>query len=156
VTMHDQYLMEITRQTHRAHEQKHRELRKRQKRAIDVMLDTTDFLLEWPDEQPLSKHDLWQQVTEVTLRNSRQDLREFQRLEERGSGDLLLNRYPSLRKYFADFLHLPFAATPGNEPLLHAIDLVRQLDAGALKRSLNLSQFVEDQNGLHTSQILLS
>jgi len=134
VTMHDQYLMEITRQTHRAHEQKHRELRKRQKRAIDVMLDTTDFLLAWPDEQPLSKHDLWQQVTEVTLRNSHHDLREFQRLEERGYGDLLLNRYPSLRKYFADFLHLPFAATPGNEPLLHAIDLVRQLDAGALKR----------------------
>jgi hypothetical protein len=66
VTMHDQYLMEITRQTHRAHEQTHRELRKRQKRAIDVMLDTTDFLLEWPDDQPLSKHDLWQQVTEVT------------------------------------------------------------------------------------------
>ena len=133
VTMHDQYLMEITRQTHHAHEQKHRELRKRQKRAIDVMLDTTDFLLDWPDDQPLSKHDLWQQVEEVTLRSSRQDLQEFQRLEERGYGDLLLNRYPSLRKYFADFLHLPFAATQGNEHLLHAIDLVRQLDAGDVK-----------------------
>ena len=66
VAMHDQYLMEMTRQTHHAHEQKHRELRKRQKRAIDVMLDTTDFLLEWPDDQPLSKHDRWQQVAEVT------------------------------------------------------------------------------------------
>jgi dsDNA-binding SOS-regulon protein len=77
VTMHDQYIMEITRQTHHAHEQKHRELRKRQKRAIDVMLDTTDFLLDWPDDQPLSKHDLWQQVTEVTLRSSRQDLQDF-------------------------------------------------------------------------------
>ena len=134
VTMHDQYLTEITRQTHHAHEQKHRELRKRQKRAIDVMLTTTDFLLEWPDDQPLLKPDLWQQVTEVSLRNSRHDLRELQRLEERGYGDLLLNRYPSLRKYFADFLHLPFAAKPGNEPLLHAIDLVRQLDAGEVKR----------------------
>jgi hypothetical protein len=134
VTMHDQYLMEITRQTHHAHAQKHRELRKRQKRAIDVMLDTTDFLLEWPDEQPLSQHALWHQGTEGTVRNSRQDLREFQRLEERGYGDLLLNRYPSLRKYFADVLHLPCAAKPGNEPLLHAIDLVRQLDAGEVKR----------------------
>ena len=134
MTMHDQYLMEIMRQTHRAHEQKHRELRKRQKRAIDVMLDTTTFLLDWPDDQPLSKHDLWQHVEEVTLRSSRQDLQDFQRLEERGYGDLLLNRYPSLRKYFADFLHLPFAATPGNEHLLHAIALVRQLDAGDIKR----------------------
>lgn len=134
VTMHDQYLMTITRQTHHAHEQKHRALRKRQKRAIDVMLATTDFLLEWPDEQALSKSALWQHVTEAALRTSRHDLREFQRLEERGYGDLLLNRYPSLRKYFADFLHLPFAATPGNEPLLHAIALVRQLDAGEVKR----------------------
>jgi hypothetical protein len=130
VTMHDQYIMEITRQTQHAHEQKHRELRKRQKRAMDVMLDTTDFLLDWPDDQPLSKHDLWQQVAEVTLRSARQDLQDFQRLEERGYGDLLLHRYPSLRTYFADFLPLPFAATPGNEHLLHAIDLVRKLDAG--------------------------
>ena len=111
--MHDQYVMEISRQTHNAHEQKHRELRKRQKRAIDVMLDTTDFLLEWPDDQPLSKTDLWRQVEEVTLRSSRKDLQEFKRLEERGYGDLLLNRYPSLRKYFADFIHLPFAAKAG-------------------------------------------
>lgn len=134
VTMHDQYVIEIARQTRNAYEQKHRELRKRQKRAIDVMLDTTDFLLEWPDEQPLSKHDLWRQVEEVKLRSSRKDLQEFKRLEERGYGDLLLNRYPSLRKYVADFLHLPCAATPGNEYLLHAIDVVRKLDAGDLKR----------------------
>src|SRR5262249_32700518 len=134
VTMHDQYLMEITRQTHRAHEQKHRELRKRQQRAIGVVPATADFLRAGPEEQPLSKHDRWKQVTEVTLGNSRHDLREFQRLEERGYGDLLLHRYPSLRKYFADFLHLPFAAKPGNEPLLQAIALVRQLDAGKVKR----------------------
>jgi TnpA family transposase len=134
VTMHDQYLMEITRQTHHAHEHKHRELRQRQKRAIDVMLATTDFLLEWPDDQPLSKHDLWQQVAEVTLRSSRHDLQEFKRLEERGYGELLRHRYPSLRKYFADFLHLPFAAKPGNEHLIHSIDIVRKLAAGELKR----------------------
>ena len=61
VTMHDQYVVDISRQTKNAHEQKHRELRKRQKRAIDIMLDTTDFLLDWPDDQPLSKSDLWRQ-----------------------------------------------------------------------------------------------
>ena len=134
VTMHDQYVVEILRQTKNAHEKKHRELRKRQKRAIDVMLDTTDFLLEWPDDQPISKHDLWQKVEEVKLRSLRNDLLEFKRLEERGYGDLLLNRYPSLRKYFADFIHLPFAAKPGNEHLTQAIDLVRKLDAGNLTR----------------------
>jgi hypothetical protein len=45
-----------------------------------------------------------------------------------------LARYPSLRKYFAAFLHLPFAAEQGNDSLLQAIDLIRQLDAGTLKR----------------------
>src|SRR5207253_875412 len=62
------------------------------------------------------------------------DLRTFQRLEERGYGDLLLTRYPSLRKYFAAFLQLPFAAVPGNTGLLDAIAIIRQLDAGTLKR----------------------
>lgn len=51
VKMHDQYVIEIARKSRNAYEQKHRELRKRQKRAVDVMLDTTDFLLDWPDDQ---------------------------------------------------------------------------------------------------------
>lgn len=134
VTMHDQYVTDIARQTKNAHEDKHRELRKRQKRAIDVMLDTTNVLLEWPEDQPFSKTEIWRQVDEGKVRSSRKDLQEFKRLEERGYGDLLLHRYPSLRKYFADFIHLPFVAKQGNEPLLHAIHLVRKLDAGDYTR----------------------
>jgi hypothetical protein len=134
VTMPDQDLVEIARPTKNADEQTHRELRKRQKWAIDGLLDTADFLLEWPDDQPLSKHEIWRQVEEVSLRSSRHDLQEFQRLEERGYGELLLNRDPSLRKDFADFLHLPFAAKQGHEHLLHAITLVRKRDAGELNR----------------------
>jgi len=134
VIIHDRYVMEMCRETRNAHEKKHREIRKRQKRAIDVMLDTADFLLDWPDDQLLSKQDIWRQVEEIKLRRSRKDLQEFKRLEERGYGDLLLNRYLSLRKYFADFIHLPFAAKPGNEHLTQAIDIVRKLDAGDLKR----------------------
>ena len=134
VTMHDQYIVDITRQVKNAYEKKHRALRQRQKRAIDVMLDLTDFFLGWPDDQPLLKKALWRQVEEGKLHSSRQDLQEFKQLEERGYGDLLLNRYPSLRKYFADFIQLPFAAKPGNEHLIQAIDLVRQLDAGTLTK----------------------
>jgi hypothetical protein len=47
-----------------------------------------------------------------------------------------------------------------DEILVQVLDLLqreKRLSYRALKvRSLNLSQFVEDQNGLHTSQILLS
>ena len=134
VTMHDQYVMEMCRETRNAHEKKHRDVRKRQKRAIDVVLDTTHLILDWPDDQLLSKQDIWQWVEASKLRRSLKDLHEFKRLEERGYGDLLLNRYPSLRKYFADFIHLPFAAKQGNEHLTQAIDRVRKLDAGDLKK----------------------
>ena len=134
VLMHDQYMLEISRQTKNAHEKKHRELRKRQKKAIDVVLDTTHLLLDWPEPPPLSKDAFWQQVDEVQLRRSLDDLHTFKQLEERGHGDLLLARYPSVRKYFAEFIHLPFVAKPGNEPLMRAIETVRQLDAGELKQ----------------------
>ncbi len=134
VTMHDQYVMEICRQAKNSHEKNHRALRKRQKPAIDVVLDITHLILDWPDDQPFSKQDIWSQVGEAPLRSSLQDLHEFKRLEERGYGDLLLARYPSLRKYFADFIHLPFAAKQGNAPLIQAIEMVRKLDAGDVKR----------------------
>jgi hypothetical protein len=108
-------------------------LRKRQKRAIDVVLETTDMLLEWPEERAFLKAELWQQIDERTFRGSLADLRAFQWLEERGYSDVFLARYPSLHKYFAVFLHLPFTVEQGNDSLLHAIDIIRPLDAGTLK-----------------------
>jgi len=134
VVMHDQYVLEMCRESRNAYEQKHRDVRKRQKRAIDVMLGITDLILDWPDDQPFSKADIWRQVEEGKLRSSRKDLQEFKQLEERGYGDVLLKRYPSLRKYFADFVRLPFAAKQGNEHLTEAIDVVRKLDTGELTR----------------------
>lgn len=134
VTMHDQYLMDICRKAKNIHEQKHRELRQRQKKAIDTVLEANSYLLDWPVEQPLLKKEFWQLVDEDKLRSSLEDLRTFKRLEERGYGDLLLARYPSLRKYFAEFIHLPFAAEHGNDGLMEAIGLVRQMDSGDLKK----------------------
>ncbi len=134
VKMHDQFIMDMLRKAKHIHEIKHREFRKRQKKAIDTVLDTTQLILDWPDDELLHKTDLWQQVGEKQLLESIADLHSFKRLEERGYGDILLRRYPSLRKYFAEFIRLPFAVKPGTEPLLNAINLVRQLDAGILKK----------------------
>ena len=134
VQMHDQYLQEMCRHAKKAYEEQHRALRKQQKKAIDIVLDTTGVLLDWPDDAPLSKAEFWQHVDERSLRGSLEALRTFKQLEERGYGDLLLARYPSLRKYFAEFIQLPFAVAPGNERLLQAIELVRQLDAGEVKK----------------------
>ena len=134
VTMHDQYVMEMCRKAKNIHEKQHRQIRKRHKQAIDVVLETTHRLLDWPADEPLSKSVFWQQGDQTRLRDSLEVLYTFKRLRERGYGDLLLARYPSLRKYFAEFIHLPFAAEQGNEDLIAAIELVRQLDAGALKK----------------------
>ncbi len=134
VEMHDQYMTKIVRESRNIYEKKHRALRKRQKRAVDIVLKTTDMLLAWPEEEPLLKSNIWQQVNETDLRDSLDTLRTFKTLEERGYGDILINRYPSLRKYFADFLHLPFAVEHGSAQLLRSIQIVRQLDANKLKK----------------------
>ena len=134
VKMHDQYMTELCRQTRNSHDKKHKEFRKRQKKAIDAVLDTTHVFLEWPEEQPLYKNDLWQRIDEKHLLASIEDLHIFKRLEERGYCDLLLTRYPSLRKYFSDFIRLPFEVAKGSGPLIKAIQFVRQLDDGDLKK----------------------
>lgn len=134
VKMHDQFIMDMLRKAKHIHEKKHREFRKRQKKAIDAVLDTTQLILDWPDDKPLYKSDFWRQVGETRLLESISDLNTFKRLEERGYGDILLWRYPSLRKYFAEFIQLPFAVKSGTEPLLKAINLVRQMDVGILKK----------------------
>ncbi|UBF30112.1 Tn3 family transposase (plasmid) [Kovacikia minuta CCNUW1] len=134
VKMHDQYLTDMCRKAKNSYEQKHRELRQRQKKAVDIVLEANHYLLDWPLEQPLLKAEFWQLVDEDEFRSALENLQAFKRLEETGYGDLLLARYPSLRKYFAQFIHLPFAAEHGNGDLIEAIGLVRQLDAGNLKK----------------------
>ena len=133
VKMHDPYITDLCRHSRLAHEKQHRLLRKRQKRAIDTVLTTTHTLLDWPDDEPLTKTLYWQRVDEQKLRESLEDLRAFKHLEERGYGALLLARYPSMRKYFGEFIQLPFAAERGSDNLLEAIDLIRKLDSGELK-----------------------
>lgn len=131
--MHDQYMMGLCRKSKNIYEQRLRLLRKRQGRAIGTALKAIDTLLDWPTDEPLYLKTLWQRIDEKALRESREDLAEFRRLESRGFGDLLLARYPTMRKYFADFIQLPFAAAHGSEALLAGIELVRQLDSGELK-----------------------
>ncbi len=92
IHMHDQYMVEISRETKNVYEKKHREFRKRQKKAIDVVLDTANTLLNWPEDQPVYKNQLWEKTGEMKLRESLEDLRTFKWMEERGYGDLYFAR----------------------------------------------------------------
>jgi TnpA family transposase len=132
--MHDQYIMDMCRKCKNKYEKKHREFRKRYKKAVDTILIMSPLFVDLPDDKPFYKKDLWQKEDEEKFKESIKDLYIFKKLEERGYGDLLLNRYPSLRKYFADFIQLPFAAEQGSNALLQSIDIIRDLDSGKLKK----------------------
>ena len=132
--MHDQYMMELHRKSKNINDKRLKLLRKRQGRAISTALKAIDALLDWPSNEPLYVKTLWQRIDEKELRESREDMAAFQRLENRGYGDALLARYPTMRKYFAEFVQLPFAVANGNEALMEGIELVRRLDRGDLKR----------------------
>ena len=95
VQMHDQYLTDMCRHSRNAYEKSHKELRKRHKKAVDIVLDATGKLLDWPDDQALSRERFWREVDKESLRESSAVLRVFKRMEERGYGDLFIARYPS-------------------------------------------------------------
>lgn len=133
VDMHDQFMMEICRTSRNDHEKKHREFRKRHKKAADVMLQATDILLNLPGDGKISRAEFFSHIDEKLLRQSVEDIQIFKRIEERGYCDLLLAKYPNFRKYFADFITLPFQAQNGSQYLMEAIELIRKLDNGSIK-----------------------
>ena len=76
---------------------------------------------------------VWEKFGKEKLTESMGDLRKFKYLEERGYGDILLARYPSLRKYFPDFLLLPFATESGSDALMKSIEIARGLNSENIK-----------------------
>ena len=132
VRMHDQYLTEIGRQAKYRYEIQHRKVRKRQKKAVDTMLEVGYIITQCQEaETPIQA--IWQAVDKAKFHEAMEDLGMFKQLEQHGYGTLLLNRYPSLRKYFPQFIKLPFASEPGSEALISAIKLLRQLNANQIK-----------------------
>ena len=53
IKMHDQFIMYMLRKAKHIHEMKHPEFCKRQKKAIDTLLDTTQLIIDWPGDKPL-------------------------------------------------------------------------------------------------------
>ena len=133
VEMHDKFIVDMCREARAAHEEQYRSLRRRQKVALDAVLRTTYALLAWPRGESRTPEGFWGPGDEQRLRESVEDLKLFQWVEEHGYGARLVARYPNLRKYFAEFVRLPFAGESGSEPLLEAIRIVRGLDDGEIK-----------------------
>jgi TnpA family transposase len=134
VALHDQFITDMMRETKNLFEKKHKENRKQHKKAIDDLKCTVDYLLAQEHDTPIYLKSIYQLIPEKVLRASCETVHHYQRLEERGQADILCRRYPSLRKYFSEFIKLPFQVEQGSMQLMEAINIIRKLDSAELKQ----------------------
>lgn len=87
-----------------------------------------------PKDKGISTQKLFSKISEQNIQKSIEDLHIYKRMEERGFCDTLLAKYPNFRKYFSDFVKLPFQVQKGSEYLLNSIEIIRKLDLGILKK----------------------
>ncbi len=128
VEMNDQFLTGMNRRAQNAVKAKERVLRRRARSGMDRLLGAIDALAEADGEQTVQAFR--EKVNAPGLVEAATACRAFNRLEERGHLDALLVRYGTLRQYLPDFVALPFQAAMGNESLMVAIGILRELDAG--------------------------
>lgn len=153
VEMHDQYLIEMTRHSRTAYEEKFRAYRRKAKDGMEVLLSAVENLLAKNEENFLIENDSADNTRKNTGKNiskntdvfsflkfEKNALREavdvcrtWTRLVERGLLDELSVRYPVLRRYLLEFLDLPFQAERGGEPLLDAIEILREEKGGRIR-----------------------
>jgi TnpA family transposase len=134
VKLHDQFMQDVARKARNTYEKQYRKRRRKHKKALGEVLSVVNILLDWP-ENDLSKNEaIWKQIDRENLRMAYDTVAAFDQFTTRGYGHFVLNRYPSLRKYFAQYLHLPFLAATGSEDLLRAIEIVKKLDNDTLKQ----------------------
>ena len=91
-------------------------------------------MLRLPNRKLFTRESLLKEINEFKLSNSLADLRKVKNIEEHDYGDSLLARYPSMRKYFSEFIHLQFSAAHGSESLMDAIQIIRKIDSGRIRK----------------------
>lgn len=133
IQMHDQYISNICRECSRIHHEKIKRHKNKNEKAIDSIERVIDYLLDQDDAIALTPRDLYQKTTSKgELKYARDNMRQYQIISKYGYANLLQNRYNSMRRYFSDFVQLPFAAEKGSESIIRAIELIRKMDAKEL------------------------
>ncbi len=101
---------------------------------MSVIINASRHLLDWPEDLAMPLATLWDDIGRENFKNSIDTFKAIKHLTECGLGELWLARYPSMRKYFADFIQLPFQAEKGSEHLLESIELIRRIDSGEIRQ----------------------
>lgn len=148
IEMHDQYISNIYRETKNAYEEKYKQSNHRREKALEDITGIADVFFDADIDEPIYPRTVYKKLGgREKLLASREDIRAHQDLSKYGFAEMLLNRYSSMRKYFSDFLKLPFKAEKGTGRLLQSIDILKQLDNGALKNLPNKipTSFIDKQ-----------
>jgi TnpA family transposase len=134
IQLHDQYISNICRECRNDHLKKLRLYKQKNERAIDKIERFIDFVLDLEDDWPMSINEIYaHSIEKEKLQQARDDMHEYQILSRFGYAKLIQNRYSSMRRYFSEFIQLPFLIEKGNHALENAIQIIRQLDAERIK-----------------------
>jgi TnpA family transposase len=133
IQMHDQYITNITRACKNIHETRLKQYKRRNERALHSILGFMDYALELSENKNINWSSLYANTSsKECLLDARNDMRLYEIESKYGYPHLLQNRYGSMRKYFLDFIQLPFLGEAGTQELLEAIDIIKKLDNGKL------------------------
>ena len=129
VEMNDLFLTALVRRSRNTVEKQRQLLRRHARDGLRRVLGAIDALIDADGDQTVAA---FREAIEASrLAHAAAACRAYERLERRGELDAVVSRYGTLRQYLPSFLELPFRAAPGSEPLLHAIEIARALNAGA-------------------------
>ncbi|MFT4568759.1 MAG: hypothetical protein ACI9FN_003728, partial [Saprospiraceae bacterium] len=110
IALHDQYMTDMLRRSKNTYEKQYRQRRHHHKNGLNHILSSVQVLLNLSEEEDLNTTLLWEEVDREELRCSYAIVDTFTSFTNQGYGQYLIFRYPSLRKYFAQFIKLPFCA----------------------------------------------
>jgi TnpA family transposase len=131
VQAHDNHMTGLMRRARHAAEAEARRLRRAAEDGLLTLVDTGKAVLAGDHEESVA--GLRHRLGANRLHSAVAACEAVSRQDSRGMLDAVLARYPDLRKSLPAFLSLPFTSDTGHDDLLRAIDLVRQLDRGAIQ-----------------------
>lgn len=133
IKMHDQFIREMLRSCKNVYEKKFKQNRRSHGKDVDYMIEFSEFILNAKNDGKISIESLFDQIQESKLLEHKNNLKAYKLLDEKGLSDTILRRYPNFRKYFVNFINLPFKVESGSEYLLECINIIRDLDTGKIK-----------------------
>ena len=124
IQIHDQYISNIFRECKNIHDDQLRQYRSKHEKAVEKIILFIDQLLIYDKrENALLSELLREVISKEQLIEARMDMNIYQALSKFGYANLLQNRYNSMRRYFVDFIQLPFVAEQGSKSLMSAINI---------------------------------